>query len=305
MNPAYEDIHYYLWRENRLPANVVAEDAKLRDELERERLARVFGQGLAEPVGSVLPLRRVIQDGSRRWQSGKWFFRDDVMFLVPGDSPVGLRLPLESLPWADPEHVETEFETDPFAPRGKLPPRDSLQRTREGYGGSSASKGSGRCRRTRRWWAVRSQGWCATALAVEARDGILHVFYPPLYDIEDWLELTAAIEDTAAEFGRKVVLEGYLPPEDPRVVNFSVTPDPGVIETNIHPAKNWGEIVERSDAALRGGARGRPCDGKIHARWQACRDGRRQPCGDGRGLARGQPVFAASGFVEVHAGVLA
>ena len=81
---------------------------------------------------------------------------------------------------------------------------------------------------------------------MEARDGVLHVFYPPLYDIEDWLELTAAIEDTAAELGRKVVLEGYLPPEDPRVVNFSVTPDPGVIETNIHPAKSWGEIVERS-----------------------------------------------------------
>ena len=130
VNPAYEDIHYYLWREKRLPANVVAEDAKLRDALERERLARVFGQGLGEPVGSVLPLRRVIQDGSRRWQSGKWFFRDDVMFLVPGDSPVGLRLPLESLPWADPEHVETDFETDPFAPRGKLPPRESFQRTR-------------------------------------------------------------------------------------------------------------------------------------------------------------------------------
>ena len=61
--------------------------AKLRDPLERERLAKVFGQGLASPVGAVLPLRRVWQDGERRWQSGKWFFRDGVMFLVPGDSP--------------------------------------------------------------------------------------------------------------------------------------------------------------------------------------------------------------------------
>ena len=245
VNPAYEDIHYYLWREKRLPANVVAEGAKLRDMLERQRLARVFGHGLAEPVGSVLPLRRVIQDGSRRWQSGKWFFRDDVMFLVPGDSPVGLRLPLESLPWADPEHVETEFETDPFAPRGKLPARDSLQRRREGYGGSSI-EGFRPVPQDAPVAGREEPGLVRTALAVEARDGILHVFYPPLYDIEDWLELTAAIEDTAAEFGRKVVLEGYLPPEDPRVVNFSVTPDPGVIETNIHPAKNWGEIVERS-----------------------------------------------------------
>ena len=100
--PAHEDVHYYLWKEHRLPANVVLEDNKLRDPLERARMARVFTQGLAAEVGSVLPLRRVLQDGVRRWQSGRWFFRDGAMFLVPGDSPVGLRLPLESLPWADP-----------------------------------------------------------------------------------------------------------------------------------------------------------------------------------------------------------
>jgi uncharacterized protein (DUF2126 family) len=57
VNPAYEDIHYYLWKEHRLPANVVVEDAKLRDPLERERLTKVFAQGLNTPVGSVLPLR--------------------------------------------------------------------------------------------------------------------------------------------------------------------------------------------------------------------------------------------------------
>ncbi|OYV34526.1 MAG: IMP dehydrogenase [Rhodospirillales bacterium 20-64-7] len=245
VNQAYEDVHYYLWREKRLPANVVAMDAKLRDALERERLARVFGQGLGAPVGSVLPLRRVITDGSRRWQSGKWFFRDDVMFLVPGDSPVGLRLPLESLPWADPEHLEHEFETDPFAPREDLPKRDSLQRTREGYGGSSI-EGFRPVPQDAPVVGEEAPGLVRTALAVEARDGILHVFYPPLYAAEDWLELTAAVEDTAQELGRKVVLEGYLPPEDPRVINFSVTPDPGVIEANIHPAGSWGEIVERT-----------------------------------------------------------
>jgi uncharacterized protein (DUF2126 family)/transglutaminase-like putative cysteine protease len=245
VNQAYEDIHYYLWREKRLPANVVAMDSKLRDELERKRLAKVFGQGLAEPVGSVLPLRRVIQDGSRRWQSGKWFFQDDVMFLVPGDSPVGLRLPLESLPWADPEHLEVEFETDPFAPRDKLPKRDSFQRMRDPLPGSLI-EGFRPVPQDAPVVGREEPGVVRTALAVEARDGIIHVFYPPLYDVTDWLELTAAVEDTAQEFGRKVVLEGYLPPEDDRVLNFSVTPDPGVIEANIHPAKSWGEIVERS-----------------------------------------------------------
>jgi uncharacterized protein (DUF2126 family)/transglutaminase-like putative cysteine protease len=245
VNPAYEDVHYYLWREKRLPANVIAEDAKLGDELERKRLAKVFGQGLTTPVGAVLPLRRVVMDGERVWQSGKWFFRDDAMFLIPGDSPVGLRLPLESLPWADPEHMEVAFETDPFAPRTLLPKRDSMQRRRE-VGEGSSIEGFRPVAQDAPVVGREEPGLVRTALAIEARDGIVHVFYPPLYDVQDWLELTAAVEDIAAKTGQKVVLEGYLPPEDPRVINFSVTPDPGVIEANIHPASNWGEIVERT-----------------------------------------------------------
>ena len=123
VRPAFEDVHYYLWKEQRLPVNVAAEDAKLRDPLERNRLARVFDQGLGAPVGSVLPLRRVARGDSRVWDSGKWFFRSNVLFLVPGDSPIGLRLPLDSLPWVDPARAEFELEPDPFAPSPPLPPR--------------------------------------------------------------------------------------------------------------------------------------------------------------------------------------
>src|SRR5262249_12977966 len=122
VQPAYEDIHYYLWREHRLPANVLTEDAKLADPLERERLARVFGHGLGAPVGSVLPLRRAIRDGTRIWQGGHWLFRGGALFLAPGDSPIGHRLPLASLPWADEDAIEQQVETDPFAPRPPLPP---------------------------------------------------------------------------------------------------------------------------------------------------------------------------------------
>ena len=125
--PAFEDIHYYLWKEHRLPANVVTEDANLHDPIERARLARVFGQGVASSVGSVLPLRRVIEGGSRRWQTGQWYFRAKEMFLIPGDSPIGLRLPLDGLPWVDSEQAEIEFEADPFAPRETLPTRQALR----------------------------------------------------------------------------------------------------------------------------------------------------------------------------------
>ncbi len=85
-----------------------------------------------------------------------------------------------------------------------------------------------------------------TALACEARDGVLHVFFPPLFAVEDWLALTAAVEETADEIGRKVVLEGYLPPEDERLLHFSVTPDPGVIEVNIAPDLKLGPTDQSS-----------------------------------------------------------
>jgi uncharacterized protein (DUF2126 family)/transglutaminase-like putative cysteine protease len=243
--PAVEDIHYYLWREHRLPANVVAEDARLRDPLERARLARVFGQGLASSVGSVLPLRRVIDGGTRRWQAGKWFLRSDHLFLVPGDSPIGLRLPLDSLPWADPDSIETQFAPDPFEPEEKLPTRQMLQRRGQREGVAIEN-----FRPVPQDIPVIGRGepdLVRTALTVEPRDGIVHVFCPPVYATEDWLDLITAIEDTAREEGMAVVLEGYLPPHDPRILNFSVTPDPGVIEVNVHPMTTWKDQVERTE----------------------------------------------------------
>ena len=247
--PAYEDIHYYLWREHRLPANVLAEDAKLRDPLERERLARVYGHGLANPVGSVLPLRRAEQEGARRWQSGLWLMRGGKLFLVPGDSSIGFRLPLESLPWADPAEIEPQIDTDPFAARAPLPPQTFLA--------ASAERGPGFALKQQMVPQVAPQvaprtgqkepELVRTALTVEARGGKLHVFFPPLTAAEDWLALAAAVEATARETGRQVVLEGYVPPRDPRLLHFSVTPDPGVIEVNVHPATNWADMVARTE----------------------------------------------------------
>src|SRR5262249_39274395 len=89
-------------------------------------------------------------------------------------------------------------------------------------------------------WVVR------TALCVEPRGGRLHVFMPPQQYLEDYLDLVAAVEATARALGLPVVVEGYQPPHDDRLNHMSVTPDPGVIEVNLHPAHNWDELVKNT-----------------------------------------------------------
>jgi uncharacterized protein (DUF2126 family) len=238
--PAYEDRFYYLWREQRLPSNVTAEDPRLADPLERERLRKVFEQGLDKVVGHILPLARHAKQLG--WQSGSWFLRDQHCRLIPGDSAMGYRLPLDSQPWvseADYPYVTPEDPSQHFAP---LPAAAQIKPQVRGVW-TGSQNGSGK----RPLPGQSAAGIVRTALCAEPREGKLYLFMPPLVRLEDYLELVAAIEATAAELKCPVLLEGYEPPQDPRLQFFRVTPDPGVIEVNIHPAANWDELVERTE----------------------------------------------------------
>ncbi|MEJ8856677.1 transglutaminase family protein [Variovorax robiniae] len=331
IQPGYEDIYYYLWRERRLPVNVDVFESKLDDEMERMRLRRVFTQKLDAVIGYMLPIEPTSAEidapplEGPGWKTGPWFLRDDRLFLIPGDSPMGYRLPLDSQPWASKGDYPYLVDRDPTAPRAALPTAAQYQAryaatatapaSGAGLGTAYASangagtgtayapatlqagatgdlaavpyafgtppatgtalkmQGSGKpapfdasdtadvMRQPRRGesahWVTR------TALCVEVRDprrangpaaekvgsasGVLYVFMPPLARLEDYLDLVAAVEATAVQLGVKIVMEGYPPPRDPRLKVLAVTPDPGVIEVNIHPANNWQELVDHTE----------------------------------------------------------
>ena len=243
--PGYEDAWYYLWRERRLPVNTDPHDSRLEDENERARLSHVFEEGLAAIVGYALPLRHEPVEGPSGWRSGPWFVRSERLYLVPGDSPMGYRLPLDSLPWVAADEYPRLYPADPFAPHGHLPhPIAAHGRHGPRMQGPQGAKSLGPSARPARFES--SSGTIRTALCVEARQGVLHVFMPPLADAEHYLELCARIEATADRLRKQVRIEGYLPPSDPRLSRFQITPDPGVIEVNVQPAAGWEEQVRNT-----------------------------------------------------------
>ena len=243
---AFEDAFYYLWRERRLPTNVDPFDSRLDDPLERERLARVFSQGMDTIVGHVLPVTRNAISG--RWQSGPWFLRSERCYLIPGDSPVGYRLPLDSQPWVAKSDYPYTNPPDPTQSFPPLRPYAEIRKQSDTSAPESSETTFSASASFERWpQGKESAGWITrTALSAQARDGVLYVFMPPTGALEDYLELVAAIEATAEELTTPIILEGYEPPRDPRLVKLSVTPDPGVIEVNVQPCANWDELVERT-----------------------------------------------------------
>jgi uncharacterized protein (DUF2126 family) len=261
--PGYEDLYYYLWRERRLPVNVDPLKSNLDEPEERARMTRVFTQGLKKVIGFVLPIRR----GDSGWESGPWFLRDDTLWLIPGDSPMGYRLPLDSQPWVAKGDYPYVHAMDPMQTRSRLPgsrvpirmlrPGETLTdvaerqaaaaaRVKAGPSGVGAGPGAANSadrlpgRQESASWIVR------TAMCFEPRGGRIHVFFPPVEELEHYLELTALVEQTAMDLGLPVILEGSPPPFDPRLNVLKVTPDPGVIEVNLQPAHSWKELVHNT-----------------------------------------------------------
>ena len=283
--PAYEDPLYYLWRERRLPDNVDPSDSRLEDPLERARLHKVFEQGLGAIIGHVLPLAR---EENQPWQSGSWFLRSEHCYLLPGDSPLGYRLPLDSQPWVHKSDYPYIHSADPHQPFPTLPAYRQLLQPH-----SSAAQNTRPQPITQRPEQKQSADWIArTALCAEPRNGILYLFMPPTRTLEDYLQVVEAIEATSLSLGIPVVLEGYEPPSDPRLTCFRITPDPGVIEVNIQPAASWGELVEQTTFLYDAARQSRLTTEKFMI------DGRHTGTGGGNHMVMGGATPAESPFLR-------
>ncbi len=238
---AYEDPIPFLAREQRLPQNLDLLRAALGDEEQYAGLSRVLKRGLSTPVAAVLPLQWSDAGPRPGWRSERWSFRRRRLYLVPGGHRAGHRLPLGSLPVLPADLYPYFAPMDPFEDRPPLAERD-------GHGAdpgmSRSARGFSDCDAP----AFRVPGTpeepVRRAICAEPRDGLLNLFLPSMENAAAFVDLLAAIENTAADLGMAVCLEGYRPPSDPRLMSLSVTPDPGVIEVNLHPARDWKDLVD-------------------------------------------------------------
>jgi uncharacterized protein (DUF2126 family)/transglutaminase-like putative cysteine protease len=289
MIPAYEDPWRFLQDEASLPVDVDPLRANLDDAEERRRLARVLDRGLGKAVGWVLPLMR----RDSRWITERWRFRRERLFLLQGDSPVGLRLPLASLAFVPPPEPKEEPLAHPAlgSRAGEAVPPLDASRSRPDPRRAEVEKAQqALLKKAQPRPADRSA--VRTALTVEPREGAVFVFLPPLETADDFFRLMQAIDEARIETSTEVQLEGYPPPKDPALVHLSVTPDPGVLEVNIAPSDSVRAYARDMEIVF---------DGALHAGLHAEKyllDGRMSGSGGGNHLTLGGPTPLSSPFVR-------
>tara|TARA_R110002051_G_scaffold69304_1_gene124608 strand:+ start:32766 stop:36095 length:3330 start_codon:yes stop_codon:yes gene_type:complete len=226
--PAYEDAFYFLWEEGKLPIDVNPVEYDKKDTILRKKLGDILEKGIGKVVGHVFPLAK----SEAFWITNTWEFRGKHLFLTPGNSPIGLRLPLESLQKNPEMPSEPINEPDLFENKPDL----------ADYGNDLAKRNITNQESDKK----TRQPFVRTAICAEIRDKKMFLFLPPLDSAEAFLDLIATIEATAKELSIPVILEGYEPPKDNRLEALKITPDPGVIEVNVHPAKNWKELTDNT-----------------------------------------------------------
>jgi uncharacterized protein (DUF2126 family) len=237
---AFEDALYYLLQEQKIPKNIDLLASQVKSDLDRRRLAKLVEQGFDKPTGFLIPLEW--NDIRKQWHTSHWEFKRERLILIPGDSPMGLRLPLAELP----ESIEEEIpaDRDPFELRDDLKSRDDIEFPSSTYVDELPSDANTDLTEIK----TVSVPVVRQAICIEPRNGKIHIFMPPVYSLECYIELVAALEEAAKNLKAPIIIEGYEPPKDPRLQKLLVTPDPGVIEVNIHPANNWQELTENMEA---------------------------------------------------------
>ena len=308
VQPAFEDPAERMLKQGELPENVDPGDPKIDDPLERDRIMRAFERQLGAPVGYVLPVQRWTAQAAPGWISEIWQTRRRHLFLVPGDSSMGFRLPLNSLPYLRPADYPHLVPADPMDEHGELPDPEMLAQTIADRSEEAAARAKVLdFRRTAPMAASPALPAVAvrTALTVEPRGGRLCVFMPPVERLEDYLELLAVVEATAAELDMPVHVEGYR-----AAARSALERHQGDARSRRHRSQRpSGRELARGGRAYAHAVRGNPALAaryrQVHDRRPPHWNRRRQSCGAGRPHRGRQSVPASARSAEEPDPVLA